>query len=216
MQQATKIEEVLRLPSPAPVPQALACDGDNLWMGSTETQRIYGLDRIHFTVFEETNAPGKPISAVSTGDELRMVLSEGEDGNRFIRRYIPGHGFKEKDRIACPDDTGSFLAFDGSCLWLSQRHNKRILELDAQGNVLSEIPADAEILGIVWIDGTMYASLWYGARDGGCQIGRVTSDRSRVEAIASVPFPAISLTHDGTRFWTNHSKVNEIVAFTLE
>lgn len=214
MQQATTIEELLRLPSPAPKPQALACDGDNLWMGSWETQRIYGLDRIHFTLFEESNAPGKPVSLVSVGDELRAVLSEGDD-NRFIRRYVPGHGFKDKDRIPCPDDTGSFLAFDGSCLWLSQRHNQRILELDAQGAILSEVHAEAEIIGIVWHEQTLYASLWYG-REGGCHIGRVDPGRTRVETIAAVPFAAISLTHDGTRFWTNDTKKNEIVAFTLE
>lgn len=214
MQQATIIEELLRLPSPAPAPQALACDGANLWMGSWDTQRIYGLDRIHFTVFEEMNAPGKPVGMVSTGDEFRVVLSE-EDNNRVIRRYIPGHGFKDKDKFACPDDTGSYLAYDGECLWLSQRFNQRVLELDPHGKILSEIQSDAQILGIVWIEGKLYASLWFGPRDGGCQIGRLTSDGTRIAAIASVPFPAISLTHDGTRFWTNDYKENQIVAFSI-
>ena len=216
MQQATKIEELLRVPSPAPAPQALTCDGENLWISSWESQRLYGLDRTHFTVFEETNAPGKPVSAVSVGDELRFVLGEGDDDDRFIRRYVPGHGFKEKDRLACPGGTGSFLAYDGECLWLSQRYNKRILELDLQGNIASEIPAEAEIIGITWHDGTLYASLWYGARAGGCHIGRVSVDRNRIDPIAAVPFAAISLSHDGTRFWTNDTKANEIVAFTLD
>ena len=214
MQQATIIEELLRLPSPAPAPQALACDGDNLWMGSWETQRIYGLDRIHFTVFEESNAPGNPVGMVSVGDEFRLVIAD-EENNRTIRRFIPGHGFKEKDKLICPDDTGSYLAYDGECLWLSQRHNKRVLELDPQGRIVSEIPADAQILGIVWTEGKLYASLWYGASNGGCKIGRVTNDGTRIEAIATSPFPAISLTHDGTRFWTNDYKANEIIAFSI-
>ena len=214
MQQATIIEELLRLPSPAPAPQALACDGDNLWMGSWETERIYGLDRIHFTLFEEMNAPGKPVGMVSTGDEFRVVVSEGEN-NRFIRRFIPGHGFKDKDRLPCPDHTGSYLGYDGERLWLSQRYNKRVLKLDMRGAILSEISADAQILGIVWIEGKLYASLWYGARDGGCQIGRLTADETRIEPIAAVPFPAISLTHDGIRFWTNDYKANEIVALAI-
>ena len=211
MDAATSIEELLRMPSPAPKPQSLACDGEHVWMGSFETQRFYGIDPVHFTVFEEKNVPGKPIGAVAIGDELRVVCSEGEDDNRFIRRYVPGHGFKDSDRVACPDDTGSFLAFDGTHIWLSQRHNKRVLELDAHYRVMRTIQLDAEIVGIVWVDGSLFLSTWHGRENGGCKLARASADGA-FEYIASVPFAAISLTHDGTRFWTNDTKRNEIVA----
>lgn len=215
MDQLTTIQELLRLPSPAPAPQALTCDGDHLWLGSWDTQRIYGIDRAHFTVFEEMNAPGRPVGMVSLGDELRVVVSEGgDDDHRFIHRYVPGHGFKDHPRIACPDDTGSFIAYDGECLWLSQRHNKRILELDPQGAIVSEIPTDTQILGITWVDGALYASLWYG-KDGGCKIARVSSDRTRVEHVGALSFAAVSLTHDGTHFWCNDNKGVAIVSFIL-
>ncbi|MGC2131089.1 MAG: hypothetical protein WA629_13465 [Candidatus Aquilonibacter sp.] len=213
MEQATTVEEVLRMPSPAPVPQALACAGGNLWMGSWETQRIYGIDRAHFTVFEERPAPGKPVSLVAVGEELRGVLSEGgEDDHRFIRRYIPGHGFKDRDKLACPDDTGSFLAYDGDSLWLSQRFNRRILLLDANANIRREITAGGQILGITFVDGSLYASLWFG-KEGGPKLGRVNGES--VDVIASLPFAAISLAHDGSRFWCNDPKTTSIVAFTL-
>ena len=39
------IKELLRLPSPAPLPLGLALDGDTLWMESRETQRLYAIDR---------------------------------------------------------------------------------------------------------------------------------------------------------------------------
>lgn len=214
MEQATKIEELLRLPSPAPAPQALACDGDHLWMGSWDTERMYGIDRQHFTVFEEMNAPGRPVGMVSVGDELRVVVSEGgEADHRFIRRYVEGHGFKEHDRIACPDDTGSFLAYDGTNLWLSQRYNQRVLELDAEGAILSEFAAPAQIVGIVWVDGTMYLNLNYGREEG----SKLASWRrgGSVNVLSPLPFRSVSLAHDGTRFWTNLAKSNEIVAFTM-
>ncbi len=213
MDQVTTIHEVLRLPSPAPTPQALACDGDHLWLGSWDAECVYGIERAHFTVFEEMNAPGKPVGMVSVGDELRVVISAGDD-NRTIRRYIPGHGFKDQDIIACPDDTGSFLAYDGACLWLSQRFNHRVLELDSKGAVRSEITTDTQILGIAWVDEQLYLSLWYG-RNGGCKIGRASGDRSRVDLVASLPFAAVSLTHDGTHFWSNDPRATSIVAFTL-
>jgi hypothetical protein len=215
MEQATTIEELLRLPSPAPVPQALTCDGDHLWMGSWDTERIYGIDRQHFTVFEERNAPGKPVGMVSVGDELRVVVSEGgDDDHRFIRRYVPGHGFKAHERLACPDDTGSFIAFDGTNVWLSQRYKQRVLELDAEGNVLTEVHAPAQILGIVWVDEALFFSLWHGRDKGGCRLGRWARGGS-IEEIATLPFGAVSLTHDGTRFWANQPSKNEIVAFTF-
>ena len=213
MEQATTVKEVLRVPSPAPVPQALACAGTHLWMGSWETQRIYGIDRAHFTVFEERPVPGKPVSLVAIGEELRGVVSEGgEDDHRFIRRFIPGHGFKEHDKLACPDDTGSFLAYDGESLWLSQRFNKRILLLDANANIRREITAGGQILGITFVDGALYASLWYG-KEGGPKLGRVNGES--VDVIASLPFAAISLAHDGQRFWCNDPKTTSIIAFTL-
>jgi hypothetical protein len=214
MEQVTTVVELMRLPSPAPLPQALACDGDNLWLGSWETQRIYGIGRQHFTVFEEMNAPGRPVGMVSVGDELRVVLSEGGDADhRFIRRYVPGHGFKDHDTIAAPDDTGSFVAFDGTNLWLSQRYNKRILELDAQGKVLSEVAAPAEIVGIVWVDDTLYMALYFG-KEAGVKLARYRKGHA-IEEIVPLPFRGVSLTHDGTRFWTNLPKTNEIVAFTV-
>ncbi|MHB8146474.1 MAG: NHL repeat-containing protein [Vulcanimicrobiaceae bacterium] len=216
MQQTSQFRELIRLPSPAPAPQALACDGDHLWMGSWETQRIYGIDRQHFTVFEETNAPGKPVGAVSVGGELRVVCSEGgDDDHRFIRRYVPGHGFKAHDRIACPEDTGSFVAFNGTHLWLSQRFNQRILELDSAGRPLRRIETDTQILGIVWVGAVLYVSLWYG-KQGGCKIALLSDPQDRLEHVVSMPFAAVSLTHDGSRFWTNDAKATAIVAFSVE
>lgn len=215
MEQLTTIEELMRLPSPAPAPQALACDGDHLWMGSWETQRMYGIDRQHFTVFEETNAPGRPVGMVNVGDELRVVVSEGgEADHRVIRRYVPGHGFKEREGMPCPDDTGSFLAFDGTNLWLSQRYNKRILELDARGTIVTEVPSPAQIVGIVWVDGVLYITLWYGRDGGGAKLGAYRKGGT-VEEVGPLPFAPVSLTHDGSRFWANLAKSNEIVAFTI-
>lgn len=205
----------MRVPSPAPAPQALAFDGETLWMGSWETQRVYGIAPQRFTVFEEANAPGRPVGMVSVGGELRVVCSEGGDDHRVIRRYIPGHGFKMSDQVPCPDDTGSFLAFDGIHLWLSQRYKQRVLEFDAQYRVLSELQIDGQILGVVWVGGFLYLSTWHGKENGGCKLGRVVRGAAEVEYVASLHFAGVSLTHDGTRFWTNDPRDTAIVAFTL-
>ena len=130
------VTEALRLPSPAPRPQALAFDGEKLWMGSIETDRLYAINPLQWTVIEEDKVPGKPWGMTVLGDELRIVCGVGEEDDRVIRRFVPGHGFKTQDSIECPDATGSQLSYDGRYLYLSQWYNRRILGLDDRGNIV--------------------------------------------------------------------------------
>ncbi len=209
------LAEKARIPAPAPAPQALAFDGNALWMGSWETSRIYAVDPRRGSVYEETQAPGKPVSAVAVGDELRVVLSETDD-SRFIRRYIPGHGFKT-EAIPCPDDTGSFLAFDGNHLWLSQRYNKRILELDVNFKPVRTVAIGEEIIGFAWARGVVLLSTWLGRDRGGCRLATIDPNAAspQLRFLAAVPFVAVSLALDGETCWTNDFKQNEIVRFAL-
>ncbi|MDQ6926413.1 MAG: hypothetical protein M3154_09280, partial [Candidatus Eremiobacteraeota bacterium] len=119
-QTLSTIEELLRIPAPCPGPMGLACDGPDLWIGSYDTCRIYGMVAMQGRVFEEAIAPGRPFGLTVTGDALRVVVGDRDDGgtdDRFIRRYIMGKDFKS-DAIRCPGGTGSFLAYDGDRLYL--------------------------------------------------------------------------------------------------
>lgn len=209
------LDETVRLPSPAPAPQALAFDGSALWMGSWETSRLYAIDPNRASVSEETQAPGRPVGGVAVGEELYFVLSEKDD-NRFIRRYIPGHGFKS-EATPCPEDTGSFLAFDGTRLWLSQRHNKRLIELDKAFRPVRTIPIGEEIVGFAWVRGVVLLSLWLGRDRGGCRLATIDPNAAQPEVryVSASPFVAISLAVDGETAWTNDFKKNEIVRFNL-
>jgi len=212
------LEEIVRIPSPTPAPQSLAHDGEHLWVGSWETQRVYAIVPSQARVVEETTAPGKPVGATVVGDELRFVCSEnGAADERFIRRFVPGHGFKSNGAVACPDDTGSFLAYDGERLWLSQRYNKRVLELDAQHAVARTVEVGEQILGMAWSGKGLYLSTWLGKDRGGCRIAYLEprSEQPAPRYIATSPFVAVSLAWDGDRLWTNDHARNEIVAFHL-
>lgn len=211
------VTELLRLPSPAPRPQALAFDGATLWMGSIETDRLYAIDPQEWTARDEIELPGKPWGMTVTGDELRIVLGEPPDDDRFIHRYIPGHGFHDDGRIACPDNTGSQLAFDGDRLYLSQWYNKKILTLDEDGRVGSVIALARGICGIVVVGAHIYALTTDDEASLEYVLTRVDARGATpvIEEIARVPFAARALAYDGTRFWTNHRERNEIVAFTL-
>jgi hypothetical protein len=212
-----QITERRRLPSPAPTPQALAWHSNTLWMGSRDLRRIYEIDVETWTVFKETAAPGIPWAAVSTCEVLRFTIGEGEDDDRYLRRYFPGTGFSETDRIACPDFTGSYLSYDGDHLYLSQWYKHRILKLDASGNILRGIDVGAEICGHVFVDGLIY--VLRGAEkpnEDWCLASLdLRHETPKVEDLARVPFPCRSLTFDGANFWTNHRAANEIVSFVL-
>jgi outer membrane protein assembly factor BamB len=208
------IDELLRIPAPCPAPIGIACDGTDLWIGSFGTNRIYGLKAQQGTVFEEARAPGSPLGITVTGDALRVIIGEGEDDDRYIRRYIMGKDFKT-EKIPCPDLTGSFIAYDGDRLYVSQRYNQCILELDETGTVLRTIPVPRQITGMVIVAGRFYLATTE-SRDVDdyrllCLDAR--KEQPHVHELASIPFVARGLAFDGTKFWTNNRGENAIVAF---
>ena len=208
------INEALRLPSPAPRPQALAFDGEKLWMGSIATDRVYAINPRQWTVIEEDRVPGKPWGMTVVGDELRVVCGIGEDDDRVIKRFVPGHGFKSKDSIECPDATGSQLSYDGTWLYLSQWYNRRILGLDETGNVVREIQVPHQICGQCFADGHFYLVTTEDESTNEYFLTRVSANgETHSEDLARIPFAARALAFDGSRFWTNHREANQIVAF---
>jgi|SRR5579884_195129 len=217
METMKTITEASRMLSPAPRPQSLAFDGETLWMGSLETCRVYGIDPLHWTVREEMKAPGKPYGITVMGDELRVLLSMSDEDHRIIRKYIPGHGFKDEGEIACPDDTGSQLSYDGDRLYVSQWYNKRIISLDEKGHVGSVIEAPHGICGQVIVQGIFYVLGTDDEETDQYFLTRIDARNGtpKVEDIARVNFQGRALAFDGSRFWSNHRECNEIVSFMV-
>ena len=209
-----KVQELLRLPSPAPRPQSIALDGDRLWMGSIETSRLYAIDPRQWRVIEEDRAPGKPWGMTVVGDELRVICGEGEDDDRVVRRFLPGHGFKNHGGFRCPDGTGSQLSYDGAWLYVSQWYNRRLLALDEQGNILRQIDVPHQICGQCYFDGNFYLVTTDDEDSGEYFLTKVAANGSNAtKDLARIPFAARALAYDGSRFWTNHREANQIVAF---
>ena len=216
------IEELSRLPSPAARPHALAFDGERLWVGSVATSRIYSIDPVTWMARKEGITPGagaegsqgKPWGMTVVGDELRVCYGIGDDDDRVIARFVPGHGFHGTP-IACPDGTGSQLAYDGERLFLSQFYKRRILAIDDAGAVGTVIDAPRDIVGLTIVDGRFYVGTTDDEAVPLCHLTRIDARGAApvVEDIATVPFQMRSLAFDGTRFWTNHRDVDQIVAF---
>jgi hypothetical protein len=210
------ITEQRRLPSPSPTPQALAWDGNALWMGSRDLRRIYAIDSEKWTVLEEKEAPGIPWAAVATNGTLRFTIGEGPDDDRYIRSFDLASGFGE-DRIACPEFTGSYLSYDGENLYLSQWYKHRILKLDASGNIIRAIDIGAEVSGHVFVDGLLYVLRGTEKNGESWTIARLDprQETPEVKDIAVVPFACRSLTFDGEHFWSNYRAKDAIVSFVL-
>jgi hypothetical protein len=186
-------------------------------MGSRDLRRIYKIDPNAWTVLEEMEAPGIPWAAVSTGKELWFTLGEGPEDDRYLRRYVPGEGFSETERIACPEFTGSYLSYDCEYLYLSQWYKQRILKLDAKGNILRVLDVGAEICGHTFVDGLIYVLRGVERPNEDWRIARFDprGETSKIEDLARVPFASRSLTFDGTNFWANHRAANETVSFGI-
>jgi hypothetical protein len=206
-----------RYPSPAPAPQALAWQGDKLWMGSRDLRRIYVIGPKKWEVLQEKEPPGIPWAAVATNGTLRFTIGEGPNDDRYIRRFAPETGFSEQDKIACPEFTGSYLSYDSENIYLSQWYKQRILRLDASGNIVRAIDIGAEISGHAFVNGMIYVLRGTEQNGESWSIARLDprEETPKVTDIANVPFACRSLTFDGTNFWSNHRAANEIVSFAL-
>jgi outer membrane protein assembly factor BamB len=204
-----------RFPSPVPAPQALAWDGNKLWMGSRNLRRIYAIDPENGTVLKQQEAPGIPWAAVALNGELRFTIGEDPDDDRYVYRFTPEEGFSKI--FACPDFTGSYLSFDGNNLYLSQWYRKRVLKFDHRGNVIHEIDVGGEICGHTFANGSLYVLRGQEQPNEDWRIARVNlqEETSDPEDIAVVPFACRSLTFDGELFWSNYRAKDTIIPFAL-
>jgi hypothetical protein len=206
-----------RYPSPAPAPQALAWQGDKLWMGSRDLRRIYVIDPKKWEVLQEKEPPGIPWAAVATNGTLRFTIGEGPNDDRYIRRFAPETDFSEGDKIACPEFTGSYLSYDGENIHLSQWYKHRILKLDAKGNIVRAVDIGAEISGHAFVNGMIYVLRGTEQNGESWTIARLDprEENPEVKDIAVVPFACRSLTFDGERFWSNYRAKHTIISFSL-
>jgi hypothetical protein len=176
------------------------------------------MDPRNWKVIEEMEAPGIPWAAVSDGDALWFTLGEGAEDDRYLWRYTAGRGFTDKERIACPELTGSYLSYDGEHLYLSQWYKHRILKLDRAGNVTREIAIGAEISGHAFIDGLIYVLRGTEQNEGDWRLARFDPRETapRIEELAQLPFQCRSLAFDRKQLWTNHREVDRIVCFARD
>ncbi|MDI1247411.1 MAG: hypothetical protein PSV13_00885 [Lacunisphaera sp.] len=209
------IQELQRLASPTPKPQALAWDGAMLWLSGRDNQRLFAVNPLTWTVGWETATPGTAWGLAAVNGELRAVCGETAEDHRFIRRCLPGHGFDEKFKLPCPDDMGSHLSFDGRTLYLSQWYPKKLIALGDDGRAGRIIQVPHGICGQVFVDGCFYLVTTDAEETTDYWLTRVDPRPAtpKIEDLARIPFQARALAFDGKNFWTNHREQDQIVSF---
>jgi len=211
MQNAT---EITRLASPGEKPQGLAFLASTLYVGAWETNTVYGIDPKTGEVRSSDPAPGTPYGLAAFGDSLRAVVAL-EDDDRYLVSFVPGKGFDIATKVALPEQSGSHLASDGTHFYVVQMGARRIVELDADGNLLRSVPVAERLGGIAVANGTLYGI----AGDAELEhLHLATIDLSGetpvVTDVASIDDLSRGLTYDGSNFWTSHRDEHRIVAFT--
>ena len=210
-----EIKELARRPSPAGRPQPLAYRDQTLWIGSWETNELYAVDPQSWKVRAAVAAPGKPFGMAFLGDELRVVVSNDDD-DRFFYRFVPGKGFDAASKTPCPEHTGSHLASDGTTLYLTQLHLRRMLAFDANGTVLRTIALPTQCGGIGIRDGVVYM-ISTDAEFENLTLATLDIEAPAPQAtpIAALPDEARALTFDGNTWWTSLRERNELLAFDV-
>lgn len=185
-------------------------------MASRVTDRAYAIDPQSWEVRKEFETPGKAFGLTAIGNELRAVIGHGEDAeDRYLYRLLPDRGFDLASKTECPDLTGSYLASDGSKIYLGQLHYQRMKVLTLDGTVEREIALGTRFAGLSFgPSGRLYMvtadeefeNLRFGTLD-------VSQNEPRFESLRSLPDAARSIAYDGTRWWTCLRDENEIASF---
>jgi len=202
--------------APAGRPQPLALVGETLWVGSWDSDHLYAIDRQSWVVTDDVAAPGKPYGLAAIGGDLRVVVSIGEEDDRYLFRFKPGTGFDLGSKTPCPDFTGSHLAFGGTDLYLVQSTNGRIVQLDDAGSIVRAVALPTKCGGIGFGPGAFYM---ISADEEFDHLHLATLDLAHPNP-AAVPVAEMSpdaraLAFDGARWWTSHREAGEIVSFTV-
>lgn len=209
------IKELSRHKAPADLPQALAFDGTDIWIGSLATKRIYQIDTSDWSSKSEVAVNGLPWGLVKAGDQFRIIRGETEEDSRFVRSFALGDEEVSSEGFMCPDDTGSQLSYDGNKLYLSQWYNQKVLLLDADGEVERAYDAPRGICGQTIVGSHIYVINTEDEETNDYFIGRIDLCTGKYEDLATINFPARALAHDGEAFLTNHRAAGETVRFSL-
>ena len=214
------MNNLIRYPSPVQGPQGLAWDGEMMWVTSAANGHLYALDLQTWKIRQEYAPPYEALGVTYIGAGFRLILAPAieapdlERDHRYVYSFTPEDGFAEC--FACPDFSGSFLAYANETLYLSQAWDKKLIELDDTGAAVREVQLERRPVGMTIVDGAFYLATvdddWV---DGQLQRLGLNAPASAIQTLRPFLFKPRSVAYDGERFWTADRNNHAIVSFTL-
>jgi hypothetical protein len=194
-------------PKPTARTIGLAWDGTRLWAGDWEECRIASLDA-QGDVAASYAAPGRVYGLTFSDRLLRAVIGHSESDDRSIHTFDTATSAWEKKVLRCPDATGSQLAWDGGHLWLSQRYEKRLLQLHEDGTIKHVIELPWQVTGFTWRG----ATAWLNVRpdEGRSSLARLSPGGDRPDVVERFERSLASLADDGIGFWISELRGDNI------
>lgn len=209
------VQEIARHASPSGRPQPLCLHDGTLWVGTWDTDRIYAVDPQSWTVSKEFAVPGRPYGIAAMGDGFRVVVAIGEDEDRYLYRFSPESGFDQASKTALPDLTGSYLASDGTTLYMTQLGKRRIVTLDDAAAIVREIPLPTRCLGIAFGSADAFYMIQADDEFENLKLATfdVNAESPQPSPVATLHDDARGLAFDGNAWWTCYREASLLVNF---
>jgi len=211
------IQELERRASPGDLPHALAYSDQALWVGTRDTKELYRIAVDTWSSERVGVCPGTPWGMTADHDGLWVTCGETEDDTRRIRRFRFGLGWNDS-WTDCPGDEGSYLAFDGTRVYLVQWHRHRVLPMDEQLQPTGEIRLPHGCVGAAFAGTRLFLITTddeNGEETSPHYLSSLEIESGVCRDLYTFGYAARSLAYDGTTLWTNHRKVNTLVRFRL-
>jgi hypothetical protein len=195
-------------PKPTAGTVGLAWDGTRLWAGDRDECSVAALDP-HGNLAASFAAPGRVYGLAFSEHTLHAVVGHPESDDRSIHSFDPATSAWEKKALRCPEFTGSHLAWDGGHLWLSQRYEKRLLQLHADGTVKHVIELPWEVTGFTWRG----ATAWLNVRPekGRSSLATLAPGADRPDIVEHFDCSLASLADDWSGFWMSQLRGENIL-----
>jgi len=199
---------VSEVPKPTAATVGLAWDGTRLWSGDWEERTIAALDP-QCKVAATFAAPGRVYGLAFSDATLHAVIGHPESDDRSIHRFDTVTKSWEKRAFRCPDATGSHLAWDGGHLWLSQRYEKRLLQLHPDGTIKHTVDLPWEVTGFTWRG----ATAWLNVRPekGRSSLAMLAPGADQPDVVEHFDGSLASLADDGSGFWMAQLRGTDIL-----
>jgi len=197
-------------------PQGLAARGTGFFISFRHDPHLYAFEPANSALDVLCELPGTAWGLASAADRVFAVCGSPPDDDRAIYSF-DFEGRTLRDPIRCPDGTGSYIAHDGTSLFLSQWYEKKIFRGTLGGSPELLLTMPRGVCGIASVDGKL--AVLNTDDEESTEYFLSIADPSRPHEpavdVAKVPFHARSPLFTSGSFVTNHRERGEAVEFEL-